>query len=328
MGSVMALAGCGNVDAPASTATVPPQPSQLAATTMPTASPRPTLTETPSSTPTVTPTAGPSPTPAPTPAFGSARVGNDFLFGNQPEGCELPCWQGLVVGKSNIEDVQSMFDTAFGLNDSYDFVETTNQAYPPGIVVAEHSWQFVPGRELFAISVWFDETDQLTEAIDFMAVSPEFERYTSPQRILRELGMPSYGLMSIGRTEIDTRGTGRLMFFYFEQGFSVLYTGIPVWINTMNTNDFADDTAQICMNTLSSGMGHYTVHVYLTQPFPDGLIKLSPIQDFLIGTLIKTVNPPLMPFEEGFGLDLAKTANLVQQQDNACLSTAPTGVNW
>ena len=65
----------------------------------------------PTPAPTPTPAPAPSPTPAPTPVFGAGKVGNDFLFGNQPKGCELPCWQGLIIGQSDAGDIQATLDT-------------------------------------------------------------------------------------------------------------------------------------------------------------------------------------------------------------------------
>ncbi len=269
VGSVLMLSGCGNTDAAAPTATAIMRPTKPAATTTPTASPSPTLTQTPSSTPTITPTAGPSPTPAPTPVFGSARVGNDFLFGNQPEGCELPCWQGLVVGQSDTANIQAMFDTAFGFDGSKVFesrIWESDTNAPPGLVNTYHLWTLREAEywnDEFLVELWIREDRRILEAIRIDAEGNEFEPYSSPQQILRGLGVPSIMKVYIQQSAEDPRwGTLDLSMMYGDTGITVDYADLISITPDLQGND----TTIFCLDRMQGP--HYTVDVYITEPFP------------------------------------------------------------
>lgn len=78
-----------------------------------TATPQATETATPTCTPTATTTHPPSPTPEPTlpPTTGipapalPGSMGTSFLLGGNSPDCQLPCWNGLVIGESDTEDI-------------------------------------------------------------------------------------------------------------------------------------------------------------------------------------------------------------------------------
>lgn len=295
-----------------------PQPSELMATAMPTLTPNPTLTETPASptlTPTLTPTSGASPTPAPTPVFGAGRVGVDFLFGNQPEGCELPCWQGLVVGKSDAGDIQTMFDTAFGFNGSkiFQFEHLEGDPDLPGFVATSYSWTFretLNWRDGFLVVAWIHEDTRILEAIDLDSEGNEFKPYSSPQQILRGLGVPSRMRVSIQQSEDPRWGLLNLVTMYGDIGVTVHHAGAI----SITPDSQGNDVAKFCLGGLLDP--HYIVDVYLTAPFPSTASELSPVQEYYIGSGAYS-NDNL--FQDVFGMSLEEVTKLAQEKDNACI---------
>lgn len=278
-----------------------------------------------SATPMLTAAPSPSPTLAPTPVFGTAQVGEDFLFEGQPSGCELPCWQNLNPGETRAHEVQKMLDMAFGFSGTYDFIE---HAKPDkeieGLRWTGFTWDIVPGSidtfspEFFNINVWIDENSQMLEAIQLLAVSQRFGETTSPQYVIKKLGMPSRGLASVQRTAVMDLGSGAFMLHY-DQGVTILYTGILFSIDPKLIDDPNDDIAEVCLGTLHSKSGIYWVDVYLTQPFQNGFDELTPIQEYLMNSRMTVTNPPFDEFEEVFDLSLEDITRLAQQKENACL---------
>lgn len=281
----------------------------------------PSNTPAPSLTPNPTNTAGPSPTPIPTPAFGSAGVGNDFLFGNQPDDCELPCWQRLRVGQSDADDIQRMFETAFGFSEFQDMVgDTAESSDVPGMIAVTQVWTMVTPtpKTSFYVSVWLGKDAQIVEAIELFANSPQFERYIFPRQVLRKLGVPSNMLVRVDRTEKAEHGVAMLMMFYYDKGITVIYN-LPAPIDIMNINDSSDDIATLCL-----GKSIYGMHVYLTKPLNNDLDTLSPLQQFLFGNVIEWWRSSLKPFEDVFDISLEEVTRLAEQQTNPCVS----GTSW
>lgn len=238
--------------------TATPQEPEPTVTTMPSLTPMPTRTKRPSATPSVTLTPGPSPTPAPTPRFGAGKVGSDFLFGNQPEGCELPCWQGLVIGKSDAEDAQRMFEEAFGFGG-------TNAARPedlfvnvgvPGLLRLTHQWHFDSGFSF--VSTLLQENTHVLEAVLLYGDADRFEPYTSPQNILRNMGVPSHILFRTQPAEVGGWYGSELLFSY-EEGVTIRY---PPFLSR-EISQASGITLELCLGNLSESYG---TRIYITPP--------------------------------------------------------------
>lgn len=273
-------------------------------------------TSTPLSTPTLTNTAGPSPTTAPTPAFGSARVGDDFLFSNQPEGCEFPCWQGLVIGQSTIDDVQSMFHIAFGFEDDVTFLEDPRSKF----VYSRTEWEFAPdkqGDDGFSFLAVLNSRNHILEGIEIRAESPRFEVNVAPQYILRKLGEPSHMLVSIERGTVRDWGIAMLVMFYYDRGITVEYLGVPLSIRVVDSG--MPDVAKMCLGASPPDRKYDDIIVYFTGPIASDLTNLSPIQESWFGSPIRTHTPSYKTFEEVFNLSLEEVTTLAQQQENLCL---------
>jgi hypothetical protein len=249
-------------------------------------------------------------------------VGNDFLFGNQPEGCELPCWQELVVGQSNINDVQSMFNTAFGLDDGLTFHKDPESEF----VYARHEWEFAPDKhrnEGFSFVVVLNPSNHILEGIELWAKSPRFEVYAAPQYILRKLGTPSHMLVSIERSTLRDWGIALLVMIYDNKGISIEYLGVPLSIRVADGG--MPDVAKMCLGASPPNRMYDDIIVYFTEPIASDLTNLSPIQESWLGQSIKTHTPSYKTFEEVFSLSPEEVTTLAQRQENLCLEVELAG---
>lgn len=290
--------------------------SEPTTTVAPTSTPIAILTETPSATPTATPTVGPSPTSIPTPAFGSSRVGNDFLFGNQPEGCELPCWQGLVVGESDTHDVQQAFETAFGFSGMSDLPMEkafTDSQGKPDLLVLPQQWFFGDSGDTFFVGARVQKDSLMLQMIQFYGQGSQFEPYVNPQWILRNLGTPSHLLVSLGITEAANWANLELLISY-SRGITVYY-GLRV-VPVVGL-DSSNPSAELCLSNMTK---YPLIDVFLTRPFEgdDTNTLLSPLSYKGID-LDKVRVENYRPLEEVFGISLEEVTKLAQERDNACI---------
>lgn len=322
LSSSLVLSACGstssstpNTQEIATAASQPPETTAMAVSTL---TQTPTLTETPSATPTVTSTLGPSPTPAPTPIFGSVRVGNDFLFGNQPEGCRLPCWQGLVTGKSDVHDIQKAFEAAFGFSGMSDLPPESvfEDSGMPGLLVLPQQWTLQyrgeAGVDTFFVAAWVQRDTRILEAIRLNGEGSQFESYISLQRVMRELGTPSHILVSLGPTEAGVWANLELMIIY-DEGIAIYY---GVRILGVLEQAGGDEVAELCLGN----MPEYPItNVFLTKSIEGNDIEtlLSPLR--YMGIDSKKIQSRFSTFQEAFGLSLEEVTKLAQERDNACV---------
>lgn len=103
---------------PVASTPVTPTPTFIPAThtpsvtpsSMPTLSSTPTLTPTPTHTPTVQPTATRRPSPIPTPP-GTDPIEQVLWLYETNNGCQLPCWWGIVPGQTTWEVAERFFNS-------------------------------------------------------------------------------------------------------------------------------------------------------------------------------------------------------------------------
>ncbi len=167
--TLLILTACAAVDSP----TPSPSPTATAtltpsATATPSATSTPTVTLTPSNTPPPTDT----PTITATPEFHNPNPGGDIFFTPyDDEDCQLPCWQGLRIGESTIDDVQVMFDRVFGLTVSEESYKNSpdnpvGEYEVEGTKIAKHFWE-LPGYAFFRIDVLLDRETNILQGLHF-----------------------------------------------------------------------------------------------------------------------------------------------------------------
>lgn len=142
--------------------------------------------------PTVTSTSAPTRTPRPTrtliptltntPALPADYIGTLLFQGIQYPNCELPCWRGLVIGESTLQDVQAMLERDFQLS------------LPPQPSTIEHlhlieyAWTTRTDGS-FGIGFWIETKTQTLNTINFWW-SRGHEGDMTPRRVIQELGAP------------------------------------------------------------------------------------------------------------------------------------------
>lgn len=158
----------------------------------------PTATATASSTP--SPTRRPTYTPLPTPTITQTPVPvppreewdlpYDFLFESSPADCQLPCWQGLEIGRSGAEEIQHMFDTTFGYAGRKDFFAHPLRTSP--VVTGVEELGTCCGSEGIAVNLWIDQDTRILRGLRFTwdGYKDTFADL-SLERVFREFGPPS-----------------------------------------------------------------------------------------------------------------------------------------
>jgi hypothetical protein len=184
---------------PSPTATVTLTPS---ATSTPSATPTPTATLTPSNTP--LPTVTPTITPAP--EFHNPNPGGDILFmPYDDEDCQLPCWQGLRIGESTIDDVQVMFDRVFDLIVTEETFRIIQEDSPGKFEVAGTKivlyWWDLPGDEgygYFEIVVVVDTETDILQGLHISQFQGDGTVWAilTPKQVIEAEGIPDYVYVS------------------------------------------------------------------------------------------------------------------------------------
>jgi hypothetical protein len=276
------------------------------------------------------PTSVPSdrPTLQATPSVSKWRITDDVLFGPSLEpGCELPCWQGLVIGESEPQDIEAVFDEVFGFNGNHEFFsesrprDTNNSLGLPGVYAASYHWIFREQTiehplQAFAIIFWLDSDTDTLLAIHLNSFSwSQFNSLMSPQRIIRELGTPSHMLMELAITGPDY-GQFHLVMVY-DKG--IVYDGtifVPVTFTSSSQVN-----VDVCMGGERWGIVEEYISMpsrdaYIIEPLADGLNDLSPLQHQII---FGRIGSNYVPLEEYFNTSLSEVTDLALQETDACL---------
>jgi hypothetical protein len=308
LGLCFMLFGCVRQPAAIDTMDVPPEVStivQVPTTTEVAAIKATTLT--PTSVPTATPTL---PSPARSiPTIGDFTLGRDFLFEHETPSCQLPCWQGLIVGESDREDVRSVFEDVFGYSGSEDIFTYSGDSGIPGMIALRNSWS--PATQLgtaFGVEVIIEESSSILESVSFSWGSNGFVNM-SPQRTIEELGEPEYIMTAVPRA-----GMGKMarviMTMIYAEGISFDFFYI------LDIDDKpTEDTVTFCLSQqeeLEDGS------VTIVQPLVGGLQDLTPVQAAYVTPAIEDFG--LHPIEEVFGVGIEEVTQRIQRGEDVCLT--------
>jgi len=171
--------------------------------------------------------------------FFQTPLANDILFApSKDPDCLLPCWQGLRVGISNREDVETMFQEVFqvGLDGSvFAPIEVSYSKYydsadVPGTQVGGHTWHSLPPQRtphtdvaqagsLLGVYVRVDRDTGLLRGIEIDQDAVGGYRVHTAQQIFEKLGQPSeiYARAGFGTTsDPDAKSFTELLLVYRE----------------------------------------------------------------------------------------------------------------
>jgi len=271
--------------------------------------------------PTATATRPPSPTPEPTPSTNAPMpplprsVYRDFFLGGSGPGCELPCWNGLIIGESVQEDIRAVLDNVFGLSSEPGPLVASSflgESGLEGIDVVECEWNRECNRLL--VYFWMTEETNILQGMWFRW--EEDSRYRSQmtlQNIIRELGSPSRLLILLEGPQ-ENSVSYDVVALYEERGVVFrLLDSLPVSYVT-GPGGGEEIITEVCLEE-QFGRGE----AYITEPFENEFQDMSPFQESLLGFL-HTDRPYLDPPEQALGLTTEEITALAMQEDDACIN--------
>ncbi|MBN1430911.1 MAG: hypothetical protein JXB07_21250 [Anaerolineae bacterium] len=214
-----------------------------------------------------------------------------------------------------------MFDDVFGFDGAIDFFACSplDSMYPhpagriQGFYATGYQWEPDPSS-LLRIVVWTDDDTNLLRGLTFGWVSSEsFKVYLSPQRIIRELGKPSYWMLDIFSTERAGKGSLESLMIY-ENGIVFRHFGvIPIALKVNEAERiFEEANAEFCLDQEYSNVGR----VYIFEPFDRGLENLTTVQAYHLQNLL--TEEYVVPIQESLGTSIDEVASQALHQDNAC----------
>jgi hypothetical protein len=268
----------------------------------------------------------------PTPSLPlSNKVGfpfSDFFFDNSGyPGCELPCWKGLTIGKSNSEQVQHMFDTEFGFKGTLDFrtvptltkadLETLGVGNLPETYIMGYGW-FNRPTGLFQVAAALNQNTDLFDGLAFLWTVNQpsgFQVDMTPQDFLKRLGTPSQMWASVNISESATVG-GLDLIMVYDQGIVLKWvSSVPMTLSNGSIK------AKFCLgkSTPEAGTG-LLGSIYIVEPFPNDPSHLSTFQQAVQANINRTIKiRGLVPFEDVFGITPDAATQLALKGGDNCI---------
>ncbi len=204
------------------TATSPVTEVQNTLTITPSLTMIPTITPTKTSRPTATSTRTLTPTTGPTPALPYSDTNSfdlgELLFADGQPDCRFPCWRGLRIGQSTVNDGKGVFRETFA-------IEPLAIAFPSNnVTTLDYQW-FDPysTMPLFDFHMLFEQSSNDLTMIVFRATPTSLagtKIIMSPQKMIQEVGTPQHILITVEQL-IGYRGIVRLLLLY-EEGIGYL----------------------------------------------------------------------------------------------------------
>lgn len=322
------LAGC-------ATATPTPTPE------LPTASdtaPPPTVTITSSLTATATATNTPlsAPTatvlrsrddlpPGPTPSLPEDFDFREFLFADNP--CQLPCWQGLVIGESTADDVQQVFDDTLGFDGAIDFFEPGAFLHrggslmvlghiPEGLYLIGYSWTLPHDEGIFTVAAVLDRDDILV-GLEFDTWNLRASRNPSLAPFMADLGVPDYWTLDwdpqgfvLGDANKDSDYMPWELLYKKGVYVQMLVRGPVMPLDPPDNLEF--------ILTLCEQAESLSTKVFLTSPYSD-IQEFAPNQMVPTGDLTRFMDDQIV--EDTFGMSKDAVMAHFMASDDACLTT-------
>lgn len=311
------------------TACAAPQPVTVSPSLLPTVTPSPTVA-TATQTPSPTATRIPSSTPIlPTPVLPKSDETNiylaDLLFSQAYSNCQLPCWQGLIIGQSTPEQARRLFNDSFAFNGISDLsfntrdteflgVEGLKGYYPLG-------YEWVTEGDIISIGTLFEVDKEVLAGIVFKWITGDYGRPAvriTPQQVIEEIGLPDHFLVATDGTARADIGNARIQLIY-HQGIVVNFDHfipIEVVFDPANPGYFQSRTEELCLDNQDE-IEWVIGSILLTESFDPDLADLSSLQRRFTTNVINFRQ--LKPLSDVFDISPEGLTELVHTQDNVCL---------
>ncbi len=254
----------------------------------------------------------------PTPSLPDWALQN-LLMGNQPPGCDLPCWQGLRVNESTAEEVQAVMDDVFGFAGMHDFALhypefDTNHLWDVEFAYARyHTWIFSKGpTDSLEFAAWFDKETKILKVLDFLWLfDSDRSSLVSWEELFSALGPPS-------QISISLEGTERLD--YVNLGVVAIYDVGIVYGYGWGTELMIHDNSyvfEMCFDDTPDNSGS----LLLMEPFPEDKSELTPMQSYLVGHIFDT--EIRVSFEELFEVSVEEAVERYFSGEQSCFLSKP-----
>ncbi len=252
---------------------------------------------------TLSQTANPNP---PTPVL-PANLQDGGLFQTDTAGCALPCWQGVTVGQSNLDDVAEVFYDTFGFDKSVDITSLPLPDYhsqpSPGEIAVVHAW----GYQAEGPHIEFDfRFERGSEVLTQLSVT--FWDVTGPslQEVIGSLGVPNRVFINLQKAQVTS--TAILLIVYDE--------GMVFFFRDDGTVETPSGPLVICLNE-----SMHLDEVNLVDPLPHDPSNFSPVQERVIVQRIEDWG--LKPIEEEVSMSIEQFTEQITTEGDACVSENP-----
>ncbi len=298
-----------------------------AATGSPTATPSPSrvppVTFTPVPTITTSPTSTISPTASeiiPTPDLMDSPIVDGVLLSPHPApDCQLPCWQGLRVGESDRDDIQTMFDEVFGFRGTRAFFKDPTLLAPiwipdvPGTQADGYEWEFTDVH--FDVVTVIDQNSGILQGIRLIYSSQNILNLSTFQQIIHELGPPDY-YFTLPVMDINLAPPGSSVpidiILFYNEGMAFGLTSQGNFQETM-VGEQKENLVHFCLDSkVTIGMS------YFVPPFTSlGYNDLPPLSEEWFS---RYINPKLgwISGDEAFGISVSQFSDFAYQ-DPPCI---------
>jgi hypothetical protein len=257
-------------------------------------------------------------TPLPTPNLLAAPLAQDLLFAGD-EGCTLPCWYGLRVGESSVEEIEQALRYAFGFSDDYVFRQDVIYSNGDEYHYLTVTWladPTAPEVKRVYVSAQFDPASDTLQRIWIDADYPALMHQVSPQRLLRELGAPAEVWIYLAQTEIVQIGVLDGWFINPDAGVSIRFKS-RIQIRTTGSGNTFRSIGQWCLNG-AQWQDELLFWMYIN-PIPESEKR----DDFLKAWRNGLGNEYYVPLEDVFGITPQQLYEQASQVNNACIDSLP-----
>jgi hypothetical protein len=262
---------------------------------------------------------------------------DDLFFGSAAPNCQLPCWQGLVVGQSSMADVQRMFDTTFDFQGKVDFAQNNplqdknEVAYFKNISSVFYTgyiWKY-PNSQIYVVALVNSNMNILDGLVirAFVSDPLAYKVHLTVQSVLRQLGTPNVFMAQLSQSEAAEVGGANILMVY-QKGLVFEFTSsIPIVLPSQDPS-LTRATAQFCLqdneikrDNFITG-GESSAEIVLMPPLIDNFNDLSPVQSWAVQPAIRK-NNPLLPISNVFGVTVEEITRRALNEDNPCLYGNP-----
>jgi hypothetical protein len=317
------LAGCQHAVTPMAVPPDTPAPSALPATATATVTVTPTATQT---TATATPLDVGTSLPTPTLPFlsGATFSMDEMVFGGETDACSLPCWWGIRIGETRVQDVlngsvpaSDFIDRPYRQRKNAELADLTGteEGDLPGLALVSKSWPVEEADRLIGgvyLNIGYEEASGAIQFIDLWSSLPGT---LTPVEVLDRLGPPQTMLVKVSTRGSFRRGIAELWLIY-ENGLWFRFYNGDIEIEPLTPGD--QDTppqglAHLCFDNESSDI----LRDFILLP-PQGESSTPGLD---IGKMILQAHAeysPLVPADDLLGMSLEEIAATVLRRGAFC----------